>query len=834
MKKNKLTTLALILPITILTPIVIVSCTNKTKVKKSSSLDKIASNLKLEYFNNKANTKASSVQKDEIKKPLNLPNDVVFSVKDVCVSHKDQSVLIVKYTLKKGNEIQEYTYEIKGFKFVHEKDKIVNDLSQANEDFKKIVNNIRLKDTFDFKLAAFPNQNYDQLLPSQIYKNYYQGIEIQQHKYQNELDIKIINFLYPNGDFGSANKSGTLKLSLMLTDKKNNQVYYKLLEVSGFKSNPYGVDENGTIPGIGTERLKPKNQDDYFSKTQLQRYEIDNKGYLQILKRQNNDKNWKELRPDLNATISDIKYFDEKAKSVGQDSYESAAYKGFTLPVYESDGKINGLALAGKDTPKGPSWVDAIGRNQWQIGGLPRTLPNEKYRQEAMQTFSLGILNNDPHKNNTYNKTAGTTWILDYQKTSDNKYPTKWYFATNLHVADAINENTSSINLMRLMDSAQIKTTFRLSNLDENIYSFGFRSKEHGKNLLNHGLKKIFDGRDFLKTKPAEYLINSQKEKYKDVGNFTDFAVFELDFEKLELVNVWKNFLGENNGLVTKYNTYNSQELAKVITSNYANNKNNQIKFLSKSYLNDYSKIDVPLKYRQEDAKTWFKKYDELFALGWPNSTEDFFFKAYVDDDQLKYRTRDNFSLWTNSDYRFFNNLTQQEGGQPAFPPERTERGNYLSYAIGFRSFIEKPGIVDAFIAVPQIGNNLYTSSDNKKYINMGLEYLPKHFAPAGGASGTSVRNQKNELVGIYHAKYDSSKTGLAAAFRSEGYDYHGLYGSYNLPQYDLIYGGGKDQTEKKSYREAMKDIYQNNNIKTALFPDGFDKIPDEFKFNNN
>jgi len=116
----------------------------------------------------------------------------------------------------------------------------------------------------------------------------------------------------------------------------------------------------------------------------------------------------------------------------------------------------------------------------------------------------------------------------------------------------------------------------------------------------------------------------------------------------------------------------------------------------------------------------------------------------------------------------------------------------------------------------------------------MGLEYLPKHFAPAGGASGTSVRNQKNELVAIYHAKYDSSKTGLAAAFRSEGYDYQGLYGNYNLPQYDLIYGGGKDQTEKKSYREAMKDIYQNNNIKTALFPDGFDKIPDEFKFNNN
>ncbi|WAM06381.1 hypothetical protein ONA23_05320 [Mycoplasmopsis cynos] len=71
------------------------------------------------------------------------------------------------------------------------------------------------------------------------------------------------------------------------------------------------------------------------------------------------------------------------------------------------------------------------------------------------------------------------------------------------------------------------------------------------------------------------------------------------------------------------------------------------------------------------------------------------------------------------------------------------------------------------------------------------------------------------------------------AAFRSEGYDYKGLYGSYNLPQYDLIYGGGKDQS--KSYREEMKKLYESKNVKTELFPDGFadDKVPEKFKFNS-
>ncbi len=87
--------------------------------------------------------------------------------------------------------------------------------------------------------------------------------------------------------------------------------------------------------------------------------------------------------------------------------------------------------------------------------------------------------------------------------------------------------------------------------------------------------------------------------------------------------------------------------------------------------------------------------------------------------------------------------------------------------------------------------------------------------------------------MGIWHVGNGFAQTGLAAAFRSEGYDYHGLYGSYNLPQYDLIYGGGKDQ--KTSYRQAMMALYKNKNIATALFPNGFgeDQIPSAFKFKN-
>ena len=835
MKKLKLITLSLS-PI----PIVAIMATACSTTKKEKEVDQkqdelttINSNLQLEYPQNK-DIETSAAIKEEIK-PLNLPSGVVFSVKEISPKVDDESTLIVKYTLKKGNITKEFKKEINGFKKIR-KDQNIANINDMDHDFKMIFDNIKLKDTFDFKLKGLFNSNfgeYDKLLPSQIVNNFAQGVETRINTNQDRLGIEVIDVSYPNENFGSANREGNLKMSLLVTDKKTKQVFIKSIIAYGFKTNAMGLDENGSIPGGGADLVKPKvDENNYFNKTQLERYEIDNQAYLNGLKGQHMGKTWQQVRPELGDNEQKIKEFDEKAKGVSQDAYASAAYKGFTLPVYDKNGDFKGLSINESSYGQARSWVDTRGRDEWKTTGLPRTLPNEKYRDEALQTLGISSLTLKDGKKDTWDKSSGTTWILDYQKTNDNKYPTKWYFATNLHVADTITDKTTSIDLMKLMDSVKTKTTLRLSNLDENIYRFGFASKNN-EFLLNHGLKKIYDGRDFLKTKPTEYLTEQQKEKYKDAGSFVDFAVFELDFEQLKLLNVWNNQLNSNGGVITKYDHSSAQDLAKIITSDYANHSDKQIKFLSKSYLNDYSKIDVPL--RSTSYK--FEGKDELFALGWPNSTRDGFFERYVDDDQTKYRTTDNFSLWTNSDYRFFGKLTEQEGGQPAFPTERTERGNYLSYAIGYRSFIDKPGVLDAFISAPHTGNDLYKSLDEKKYINMGLEYMPRHYAPAGGASGSSVRNQNNEIVGIYHVSNEFASTGLATAFRSEGYDYKGLYGDKykELPQYDLIYGGGKDQATGQSYREKMKEIYKNNNnIKTALFPNGFDQYDEKFKFNNN
>lgn len=89
----------------------------------------------------------------------------------------------------------------------------------------------------------------------------------------------------------------------------------------------------------------------------------------------------------------------------------------------------------------------------------------------------------------------------------------------------------------------------------------------------------------------------------------------------------------------------------------------------------------------------------------------------------------------------------------------------------------------------------------------------------------------------MFHSANQNAGAGLAVAFRSQGYDYKGVFkgaNTYELPQYDLIYGGGKDQKQGASYREALKEIYKNDsNFKTWLFQKGLDEIPQEYKFDN-
>ncbi|MBZ4212484.1 DUF31 family protein [Mycoplasma sp. U97] len=787
------------------------------------------------------------------------------------------------------------------------------------------IDNLESIANLEFYINGF-KRDKSQVLPTEAKEN------IDAAKINVKNNQNIMAYILNIETEKNANATGQIAINVQFQDNESKKIVTKKYTVSGFKTNN-GQHHSSTIPSVAA--IEKNELFKYQELSQKDRFLQDNKKYMESLKRQiSTDGDFKSARPELSKTSHEnIKKFNDLAEKVGFDTYENAAFKGFTLPVYNDKGDVEGLMINDRpETNKGPSSIDSYGREHEKTNGLARTIPNEAYKTMIEQTFQVKItsknmftkeineaqsyinwakrqrdknfkewletqekqhninrddeleklnkrLQNAPEsvkdgirkiieetktkfendwkefvgqygtkdlfiktfqKNieeykekaakDTENKLSisenGTMWILDYA--IDSNGATKFYFGTNSHVAKALTEKLLGLSILRINNNVGVGDTFRISELDPNFTRFIMSPKEN-----NGFITKIFDGTDFMKTKPSDFLADEQKSKFQDVEEFIDFAILEIDFSKLNLATD-VTVLSNNQNKTGDWKNKTHAEFAKYVTNDYEKNTSKHIKFLSKPFLDNYESVDRKLIFNQpEEANKELDKVDQIFIAGYPTSEGDYFLEKYVEQDQID-QSKWNFSLWVNSDYRYYKKLAKKEGQQSSYTDSELNRGNFLSYQIGYRSFIDKPGVTDAFLAVSRVGNELY-NLDGKKYINYGLTYMPRFYAPAGGASGSSARAKENKVFGVVHASNNTAKTSLIAALRSNGHDYQKLFGNYNLPQYDLIYGGGKDQ--KKSYREALKEKYKSNSsFRTNIFKDGFEEtnIPEEFKFKNN
>ena len=76
--------------------------------------------------------------------------------------------------------------------------------------------------------------------------------------------------------------------------------------------------------------------------------------------------------------------------------------------------------------------------------------------------------------------------------------------------------------------------------------------------------------------------------------------------------------------------------------------------------------------------------------------------------------------------------------------------------------------------------------------------------------------------VGIHFAGDFKASTGFTTSLYSEGFDYQGAFGKYNLQSYDAIDGNraGNHPNQKHSYRTNMLKLY-GKDFKTNLYPQG-------------
>lgn len=404
---------------------------------------------------------------------------------------------------------------------------------------------------------------------------------------------------------------------------------------------------------------------------------------------------------------------------------------------------------------------------------------------------------------------AGTAWILDYEKKEGEEYPTKWYFATNYHVINGWNENTVDTIRMDILNRTNEKHIFNA------IKVLSIEEKFNKINVNKSAFKRIFDARDVLTTSPYEI---SKDQSVKDKEEFIDFAVFEIDFSKFT-----------TNDLDGK----TPQEFAKYFTNNYANLEEKlKLKVPTYDYVNNFDKINQPLLAKPGSPEAT-KQYDNLYVVSYPKARqqgfEDFYLNEHTDADQ-KAVLASTHTMWTNASSTWYDVTQYNKNDEKTL--KQLQKGGTLSHMLNLRQFKDKPGVYDNFLVAPRSSGDkfLESSDDKKEYVNSGIGMLLKNFEVGGGASGSAIRNQNNEIMGILTTVFQHSTTSAGVALRSNGYDYKGLFGTYNLPQYDLIHGGGKDQKVGNSYREKLKTMY-GENFKTNLMPNSVKDVPETYKF---
>ncbi|AJC50077.1 Ig-specific serine endopeptidase MIP [Mesomycoplasma flocculare] len=567
----------------------------------------------------------------------------------------------------------------------------------------------------------------------------------------------------------------------------------------------------------------------------------------------------KKLPANLKAKI------DEQAKQNGQPLYDNAAYRTFVVPKFDSSGKITGIDIP--QHQKGDtSPAIHVDKETGQIlrggpgrVGLPRMLPNEEYKKLTKNAIAIHIRNGsflkfrpdgqegipeylDPKEIVHFSKGwHGTLNILDYKKEDNGTYPLTWYFITNAHVLnrlllandyhagkiygrdeDAYNSynrqyNTWSLSLTKIKSSVglnNIMTTTGETRKDNYYDTVNISIRTKTTNIHNGGkqldvsanfatqddklnnnqelpkdaelnAKTIVFGTNVFEKKPGDY---TDQEKYKNMEELLDFAIMEL--------------------------TFDNEQQAKVITQDWYNDHKDTKTNDKTSTITSEANLLEKNQYEQLPA-------NQFYGLGFPVSEGELNSTLNEYKNKQAWQTRKfSVSPYVNKDHDLYFNsdLTNP----------KLKDGGDLSWTRSYRSFVNKPGLTDLFISNAYVSNGFikvtkFDKSTNTfketPYLFWGLGTLLDNFTAGGGMSGTGVY-KNNKLYSLVFANDRTASTALTLNLRSYGHEYNGYYGSYNLPKYDLIYGS---KHQRKSYFQAMQQLYTGKSIKTYLFPNGFD-----------
>lgn len=358
---------------------------------------------------------------------------------------------------------------------------------------------------------------------------------------------------------------------------------------------------------------------------------------------------------------------------------------------------------------------------------------------------------------------SGTGWILDYKLPNDNSsYPLTWYFATNVHV------------IQNLRVKNDVITPNRYENIPNSIYNTTevtfttLKDYSTNKNLSNFS--------NYVYTSIIPKVDNNGISNVRTVMVGNDFLkTSPSQFSKLEKYQNNEEYAD----FAVMEVTFDNEEQAKTVTNNYANDKENQFRYKKESLLA-----------HPEDIKK-----DDYSIVGYP-----------VVDPVWNY--------WSSTiAINRPKNITEDE----------KKKLSNLSSSGFYNTFKDRTGMFDATIGLSFFGTTYSlqpTNNVSEYYLPWGLLYPTDYSALTQGSSGSMMMDSEGYTWGIHFMIDPDASISFSQALYSEGFNYGGAFGKYNLEGYDLIDGGFPNQ--KKSYRDGLIQLYgKDKDFKTNLYPNG-------------
>ncbi|AGX88894.1 MIP family Ig-specific serine endopeptidase [Mycoplasma parvum] len=417
---------------------------------------------------------------------------------------------------------------------------------------------------------------------------------------------------------------------------------------------------------------------------------------------------------------------------------------------------------------------------------------------------------------------TGTGWFLDFELPIDeNKYPTKWFVATNLHVINEIRFAESEYNISLPITNSTLSEYLKKNEkwgkkcvefLSKEIPILDLLSEEDITEAPNSEKSSWYRSRedDYYKNHPIyiqmnenagnkspvrspkiyQAHINNPKLVYaainfagvkKDLDNdketmdyFKDFGVIEVNFESGEVAKkvtnklfekYYKNKVFENSGAQVPEKSINF--FAPELMSKYSAeelNKNEDHFFIGgyPTGVNRYGEISFSMNQKYK------KKYDKNYVGSiTPTHSKLTYFKEINDHEN-----------WTGY------NLTNQHGD-----------------VIKGHSGSEKHKQHHKQTQLFWNGKSLFT---------WGYDYVLDNTFLGGGASGSMVLDKDGALLGLY-TRYTGSFINYGIVEPIRGSQVKDDKGRVIIPNFDLIAGKGGDIS---SYRTQLEKY---GKIKTYL-----------------